>query len=690
MSLTQFLFGNLTWSDLPHQWFTIGGTVAIAVLGIAFVALVTYYRRWRWLWKEYLTSTDPKKIGIMYIVVAMLMLFRGGLDAVMIWLQQSLGAVNANGVAQHAFLGSAVGYLDASHFQQIFTAHGDIMVFFATMGLLVGLMNLIVPLQIGARDLAYPFLNSLGFWLYVAGAILVNMFFIFGGQFASAGWLSLPPLSELMYSPGTGVDYWIWSLQISGLGSLLGGINFIATIIKMRAKGMKLFMMPLFSWASLLSSVLIVSVFPVLTVTIALLWLDRMFGMHFFTSSFGGNPMMYINLIWMWGHPEVYILVLPSFGIFSEVVSTFSQKRIFGYISMVCALICVSLLACLVWVHHFFTMGAGSDVNAFFGISTMLIAIPAGVQIFNWIATMWRGRIRFYTPMYWFLGFVALFTFGGMAGVLLATPAADYQLHNTLFLVAHFHTMIVGAGLFGIFAGTTYWFPKIFGFRLDEKWGKRAFWLWLIGFFVSFGPLYILGSEGAVRRMNQYPASTGWQGWFIVAAVGVCIIAAGFLAQIIQVIVSVRDRRLPDGRAVGAAGSSAADPWNGRTLEWSLASPVPFYNFAVTPTVSGRDPFWDEKKEAEASGQSLAAAPTAVSKNSARYEDIEMSKNTGMAIYLSAFVLALGFALVWQIYWLIAVGLVGAIACAIIRSFDEDIEYTLTAGEVERIEKAKI
>lgn len=690
MPLAHILFGNLTWSDLPHQWFTIGGTVAMIAIGVIGAGYLTATRKWKWLWSEWLTSTDPKKIGIMYIVVASLMLFRGGLDAVMIWVQQALAAVQTSGGAAGApssagavatsalhFLGSSTGFLDSSHFQQIFTAHGDIMVFFATMGLLFGLMNLIVPLQIGARDLAFPFLNSLGFWLYVAGAILINMFFVFGGEFASAGWLSMPPLSELAYSPGTGVDYWIWSLQISGLGSMLGGLNFLVTIIKMRVKGMTMMKMPMFTWASLCSSFLIVSVFPILTVTMALLWLDRFFGMHFFTTTFGGNPMMYVNLIWMWGHPEVYILVIPSFGIFSEIVATFSHKRLFGYISNVCALIGVTLLACLVWVHHFFTMGAGSDVNAVFGISTMLIAIPSGVQVFNWIATMWRGRIVFSQSLKWFLGFVSLFTFGGMAGVLLATPAADYQLHNTLFLVAHFHTMIVSAGLFGIFAGIAYWTPKILGFKLDELWGRRAFWLWLVGFFVSFTPLYILGADGAVRRMDQYAASTGWQPWFIVAAVGVCIIAAGFAAQVVQFIVSARGRRSTALAASGPAGSPGADPWDARTLEWATASPVPFYNFAVTPEVNDRDPFWMAKKD----GTVGAFA------HSAHYEDIELTKNTGAAIYLSAFALVAGFGFVWHIIWMIVLGLVGAIACVIVRSFDEHTEYILPAGEVERLEK---
>ncbi len=665
MTLTHFFLGNLTWDAVPHQWFTIGGTAAI-VVGLAAVAgLLTHLKKWTWLWKEWFTSTDPKKIGIMYIVMASLMLFRGGLDAAMIWLQQSLSAGNAPG-----YLGATHGYLDANHFQQIFTAHGDIMVFFVTMGFFFGIMNLVVPLQIGARDLAFPFLNSLGFWLYVAGAVFINMFFVVGGQFAGAGWLSIPPLSELMYSTGTGVDYWIWSLQISGLGTLLGAINFIVTILKMRVKGMTLMKMPLFTWTALCSMVLALAAFPVLTATTFLLWLDRFFGMHFFTTTMGGNPMLYINLIWMWGHPEVYILVIPAFGMFSEIVSVFSGKKVFGYASMVAAAIGITLLSFLVWLHHFFTMGAGADVDAFFGIMTGVIAIPTAVQIFNWVATMFRGRIRFASPMQYFLGFVSLFTFGGMAGVLLSLPGADFELHNSLFLVAHFHTMIVSAALFGIFAGITYWFPKFTGFVLDERLGKRAFWLWLIGFFVSFVPLYILGFMGATRRLDHYAASTGYQPFFITAGVGVCIIAAAALTQVWQIVASVRARTRVERRDM------TGDPWDGHTLEWATPSPVPFYNFAVTPEVHARDAFWEMKKDGWKPGP----------RPSLEYRDIEMSRNTGMAVYLSAFVFVAAFGLVWHIIWMAALGVAGAIACVIIRSFDDDTEYVIPAAEVEKMD----
>lgn len=649
--MMQFIFGKLTLDALPHQWFTLGGTISITLGGIGFIVLITYLKRWKWLW-GWLTTTDPKKVGLMYIIFASLMLFRGALDAAMIWLQQVLS------------VGSSHGYLDSGHFQQIFTAHGDIMVFFVTMGFLFGLINIIVPLQIGARDLAFPFLNTLGFWLYVAGAILINMFFVVGGDFAGAGWLSIAPLSELQYSPGVGVDYWIWSLQVSGLGTLIGGINFVVTILKMRAPGMSLMKMPMFAWTSLCSMLLVISIFPILTVTIALLNLDRLLGMHFFTNGFGGNPMMYTNLIWTWGHPEVYVLILPVFGIYSEIVTTFSQKRIFSYKTQVAAAIGITLMSMLVWLHHFFTMGAGGDVNAFFGMMTVIIALPTSVQIFNWISTMFRGKIVLSTPMMWFLGFVSTFTFGGLAGVLMAIPPADFQIHNSLFLVAHFHTMVIGGALFGIFAGITYWFPKITGFKLNETLGKFAFWGWLIGFFFSFTPLYILGLMGATRRLDHYTDPT-WQPFFIVSAIGICIIGLASAFQVLQIVISIRDRK----KNLDTTG----DPWNGRTLEWATSSPAPFYNFAVIPEVQSQDAFWEMKKEKNKNEKP-------------KYEDIELPKNTPMGIYVAGFCFLIGFSMVWHIFWLAAIGLIGAAVCVIIRTFDEKTEYVFSAAEVEKFE----
>lgn len=652
--MEQFIFGKLTLNAMPHEWFTIGGTLFITGMGVLLALFLTKKKLWGWLWHEWLTSVDPKKIGVMYMIVAFLMFARGGLDAVMIWLQQSLA------------VGASHGYLNADHFQQIFTAHGNIMVFFVTMGFLSGLLNFIIPLQIGARDVAFPLLNTLGFWLYVAGAILINLFFAVGGEFAATGWLAIAPLSELQYSPGVGVDYWIWSLQISGLGTLLGGVNLIATIIKMRAPGMSLLKMPLFVWTSLFSMILVISVFPVLSATTALLFLDRYFGMHFFTSSNGGNPMMYVNLIWTWGHPEIYILILPVFGIWSEIVPVFSQKRFFGYVSSIFASGGVMMLSALVWLHHFFTMGAGADVNAFFGIATEFIAIPTGVQIFSWIGTLFRGRIVLKTPMYWFLGFISTFTFGGMAGVMMGVPGIDFQVHNSLFLVAHFHTMVIGGALFGIFAGISYWFPKITGFKLDEKMGKHAFWCWVIGFFVAFVPLYILGFMGATRRLDHYTDPT-WQPFFIIAGIGSLIIMCGAALQVLQIIVSIKRRKqLQD---------VTGDPWNGRTLEWATASPPPSYNFAVIPEVKSRDAFWEMKKDESSS--------TPV------YKDFHMPKNTPMGIYISGFIFLIGFGFVWHIIWLVVLGLIGAISCFIIRAFDENTEYVITAAEVEKMEKER-
>ena len=653
--MKELLIGKLTLQDLPHEWFTIGGTVAFLMLGLSAVIFLTYTKRWKWLWNEWLTSVDPKRIGMMYFLVGGFMLLRGGLDALMIWLQQALSS------------GSSHGYLSSDHFQQIFTAHGNIMVFFVAMAFIFGLINYIVPLQIGARDLASPFLNTLGFWLYVGGVIMVNMFFMFGGHYAATGWLAVAPLSGTQFSPGAGVDYWIWSLQISGIGTTIGAINFIMTILKMRAKGMTLWKMPLFTWGSLCSMIMVVTVFPLLTMTLFLMFFDRYFGAHFFTTTLGGNAMMYTNLIWMWGHPEVYILMLPSFGVFSEVVSTFSRKPIASYTSNVLGMIGVSALALSVWLHHFFTMGAGADVNAFFGIMTMLIAIPTAVLVFTWIATMYKGRIRFTTPMLWFLGFVGTFAVGGMAGVLLAIPPVDFQLHNSLFLVAHFHTMVIGGVLFGIFAGINFWFPKITGFKLNERIGRYAFWSWLIGFLVAFTPLYVLGLLGATRRLDHYDAATGWQPFYIMAFIGGLIIALGVALQVVQIIASyIQKTRLRD---------TTGDPWDGRSLEWATASPPAHYNFTVIPEVHERDAYWAMKRRGLPKPQ---------------YEDIRIPKNTAAGIYIAAFAFLASFGFVWHIVWMIVLGLLGVIVCVIVRTFNDDLEYTLTAEEVERLENIRM
>jgi cytochrome o ubiquinol oxidase subunit 1 len=647
------LLGRLNRGAFPHELITISGALSVLFALIFIFALITYKKRWTWLWREWLTTVDPKKIGVMYIITALIMLIRGGSDALMMRAQQATSVGHSHGV------------LSADTFQQVFSAHGTIMIFFVAMGLMFGLFNLIVPLQIGSRDVAFPFMNAASFWLFFAGMALVNLSLGIG-EFSIAGWLAYPPLSELRFSPGVGVDYWIWALQIAGIGSLLSGINFFVTIIKLRAKGMNLMKMPLFSWSVLITTVMIMFAFPILTGTLAMLALDRTLGMHFFTASGGGNPMMYVNLIWAWGHPEVYILVIPAFGVYSEVVATFSRKRLFGYTSMVWAIAAIAILSFIVWLHHFFTMGAGADVNAFFGIMTMIIAIPTGVKIFNWLFTMYQGRIRFENPMLWFMGFIAVFVMGGMAGVLLAVPPADFQLHNSLFLVAHFHSMIVGGVVFGYFAGFAYWFPKVTGFKLEPRFGRYAFWCWLVGFFLAFGPLYILGLMGATRRLDHYSAAMGWQWLFIVAGIGAATIAAGVFFQLVQLGHSFLRRH--------ANIDTTGDPWDGRTLEWSTSSPAPVYNFAVLPKVSDRDAFWAAKQNSAPAGRP-------------RYEDITLPKNTPFGLFIGGLAMAAGFAVIWHIWWLAAAGLLGIIVCIVMRTTDENTRYVIKAARVEQMEK---
>ncbi len=654
-SMTAFwsdVFGRLTLHSFPTSPITAGAAVGMVLAVIALAAFATYKHAWGWLWRDWFTTVDPKRIGTMYLIVALIMLLRGISDVIMIRAQQAVS------------VGSNHGFLSSSTFQQIFSAHGTIMIFFVAMGLMFGFFNLIVPLQIGARDVAFPFLNATSFWLYVAGAILINMSLVVG-EFSAAGWLAYPPLSEIQYSPGTGVDYWIWSLQIAGIGSLLSGVNFLVTILRLRAPGMNMMRLPMFCWSALGSLALIVFAFPILTVTLTLLALDRTLGFHFFTAGAGGNAMMYVNLIWAWGHPEVYILILPAFGIFSEVVPVFSRKPLFGYTSMVWAIWAIVFLSFTVWLHHFFTMGAGADINAFFGIMTMIIAIPTGVKIFNWLATMYRGRITFATPMLWFLGFVATFTMGGVAGVLMALPPVDFQLHNSLFLVAHFHTMIVGGVVFGFFAGLTYWMPKFLGFKFNERLGRYAFWGWFIGFLGAFIPLYILGIMGATRRLDHYEPSQGWQPLFIVAAIGVAIVCLGIGFQILQLGYSIWKRK---------ENQAGADPWDARTLEWSTPTPVPFYNFTSIPHITSRDQLWADKEAGK-----RPAAP--------RYEDIELPNNTPMGLFIGLTALVTGFAIIWHIWWLAILGLLTIITLMVIRlsADDEAVVTNLTAAEVKKL-----
>lgn len=648
------MLGKLTLDAVPYHEPIIMATIAaIAISGTGLLTLITYLGKWKWLWQEWLTSVDHKKIGIMYIIVAIVMLMRGFADAMMMRTQQAL--VSAGDP----------GFLPPHHYDQIFTAHGVIMIFFMAMPLIVGLMNAVVPLQIGARDVAFPFLNSLSFWLFVAGVVLINISLGIG-HFAQTGWLAYPPLSSKEYSPGVGVDYWIWSLQISGVGTLLSGINFFATIIKMRAPGMTLMKMPVFTWTALCANILIIAAFPILTVTITLLTLDRYLGTHFFTSNMGGNMMMYINLIWAWGHPEVYILVLPVFGVFSEVTATFSRKSLFGYKSLVWATIAITLMSFIVWLHHFFTMGSGANVNAFFGIATMIISIPTGVKIFNWLFTMYQGRIQFNSIMLWTMGFIITFPIGGMTGVLLAVPGANFVLHNSLFLIAHFHNVIIGGVVFGCFAGLTYWFPKLFGFRLDEKWGIRAFWCWIIGFFTAFMPLYVLGFMGMTRRLSQ-DINPDFHDLLLIAACGAVMITFGVLCQLIQILVSIRNRE--KNRDI------TGDPWDARTLEWFTSSPPPFYNFAVIPQIHNNDEFWHMKTNGAAYKQPI------------KYEPIHIPKNTAAGVIIAGFSILFGFAMIWHIWWMAITGLVGIIVVWIMRSFDEEMHYYIQIDEIKSIEK---
>jgi cytochrome o ubiquinol oxidase subunit 1 len=659
--LTELIFGKLTLDAIPlHTPIILVANTFMVVTALGILGLITYFKKWAYIWNEWVTSVDHKKIGIMYLILAFVMFLRGFADVMLMRTQQAVAA------------GGSMGFLPPEHYNQIFTAHGVIMIFFVAMPMMFGLLNIVTPLQIGARDVAYPYLNSLSFWLTFVGAMLCNVSLMIG-EFAGTGWLAYPPLSELYYSPSVGVDYYIWALQISGVGTMLAGINFIATIFKMRCPGMTLMKMPVFVWSALCAMILVALAFPVLTVSLALLTLDRMFGMHFFTEYAGGNNMLYINMIWVWGHPEVYILILPAFGIFSEVVATFSRKKLFGYTTMVWAIGMITFLSFIVWLHHFFTMGAGADVNAFFGIATMIIAIPTGVKVFNWLFTMYKGRITLATPMLWVVAFFTTFAIGGMTGVMMAVPPVDFQTHNSLFLVAHFHNVIIGGVLFGYFSGIIFWFPKAFGFRLDEKLGKWSFAFWVTGFYVAFMPLYILGLSGFMRRNSHYQ-DVAFQPYLIVAAFGATLILVGILLQLAQLIVSIKNRE--------ALRDHTGDPWDGRTLEWSVSSPAPLYNFAELPKVTTLDQFWYDKEHHVAEGR--------IHPKDAHYHAIHMPKNTGAGFIIAIFSGIMGFALVWHMWLFACIGFLGIIGTAIARTFSNDIDYYVDAETVRQTELAHL
>jgi cytochrome o ubiquinol oxidase subunit I len=652
------VFGKLTWQAIPFDEPIplISGVAAFAaVLAVLVWAVVKGYGPY--LWREWITSVDHKRIGIMYCLLAGVMLLRGFADAIMMR-------------AQHALAFHTAGYLSASHFDQVFSAHGTIMIFFVAMPFVIGLMNFVVPLQLGVRDVAFPTLNSVSFWLTAVGVLLVNISLVVG-EFSGTGWLPYPPLSELRYSPGVGVDYYCWAIQISGIGTLITGINFVTTILKLRARGMNYTRMPMFCWTALASSLLIVAAFPILTATLAMLLLDRYLDFHFFTDTAGGNSMMFMNLIWAWGHPEVYILVLPAFGIYSEVVSTFSAKPLFGYRSMVIATMAICIISFTVWLHHFFTMGAGPEVNAVFGIASMIIAVPTGVKIFNWMFTMYGGRVRFTSMMLWSLGFMVSFVIGGLTGVLQAVPVADFQIHNSEFLVAHFHNTIIPGVIFGVFAGYIYWFPKAFGFVLDERLGKWAFWLWIVGFWVAWAPGYVAGLEGMTRRLQHYD-NPAWYPWMLLSALGVLIIFAGIATQIAQLVVSIRTR--------AARRDVTGDPWDGRNLEWATPSPPPVFNFAKLPNVSNEEPYWDIKQQTRNAMQLVTPEP--------EYESIEMPRNTPVG-FVTAFIATLaGFALTWHIWWLVILCLIGGYATFVVFAWRDRTEFVIPVEEVARIDRA--
>jgi cytochrome o ubiquinol oxidase subunit 1 len=652
------VFGKLDLSAIPFSQpipLITSLVVIFVVLGV--LTLTTLKGWWPYLWREWITSVDHKRIGIMYCLLGVVMLIRGFADAIMMRTQQAVAI-------------DAPGYLPPEHYNQIFTAHGTIMILFGAMPLVLGLMNFVVPLQLGVRDVAFPTFNSVGFWLTASGALLVNVSLLVG-EFARTGWLPYPPLSETTYTPGVGVDYYLWAVQISGVGTLITGINIMTTVLKMRCQGMGYLRMPVFCWTALASSLLIVAAFPVLTATLAMLTLDRYLGFHYFTSDAGGNPMMFVNLVWAWGHPEVYILVLPAFGVFSEVFSTFSGKPLFGYRSMVAATLFICIVSMMVWLHHFFTMGASAAVNTFFGISSSIIAVGTGVKIYNWIFTMYGGRVRFEVPMLWSMGFIFTFIIGGLTGVLLAIPPADFLTHNSMFLVAHFHNVIVGGVIFAVFAAIDYWFPKAFGFRLHPGWGKAAFWFAFIGFWVTFTPLYVLGLAGMTRRL-QHINIPEWAPWLYVSVFGVAILMVGVISQIVQLVVSIRDReKLRD---------VTGDPWDGRSLEWATASPPPYFNFAVMPNVEGEEAYWGIKRRAVES-QQLGPEP--------EYAPIEMPLNSPVGVYTAFFSTVFGFAMIWYIWWLAIIAFVAAFVGFVVFAWRDVHEFEVPAEEVARAERAR-
>ncbi|MFC7440720.1 cytochrome c oxidase subunit I [Laceyella putida] len=602
-------------------------------------------KAWDWL-----TTVDHKKIGILYFISGFFFFLIGGIEAFFMRLQL---------IVPHndLFVGDT--------FNQLLTMHGTTMIFLAAMPMIFGLMNAVVPLQIGARDVAFPFVNALGFWLFTAGGVLLNLSWIFGGA-PDAGWTSYTSLALNDYSPGPGVDYYVLGLQISGIGTLIGGLNFLVTIINMRAPGMTFLRMPLFTWTSFVTSALILFAFPALTVALLLLMFDRLFGANFFDHTMGGSSVIWEHLFWIFGHPEVYIVILPAFGIMSDVISTFSKKRLFGYTSMVFATVLIGFLGFMVWVHHMFTVGLGPWSNSVFAVATMTIAVPTGIKVFNWLFTMWGGEIRFKTAMLFAVGFIPTFVMGGMTGVMLALPPADFQYQDSYFVVAHFHYVLVGGTVMGLFAGAYYWWPKMFGKMLNETLGKIHFWTFLIGFHLTFFPQHFLGLFGMPRRVFTYQAGVGLEQLNLVSTIGVFGMVIGTLAFIFNIWLTFKK-----------GAKAPADPWNGRTLEWSISSPPPEYNFAQTPLVRGYDAWWMEK---QAGNKEMPAAEPLGS--------IHMPSPSYIPLLMSIGFFVAGFGFIARDnYAMGIIGLIVVIVSMFLRSFDQDHGYHIEPHEIEEANK---
>ena len=636
---------------IPHPSFLIYVAMAsIALTSVAIVVGITYFKKWGYLWREWITSVDHKRIGIMYLITALLMLFRGGVDAIMMRYQLAMPDNT---------------FLDSQHYNEVFTTHGVVMILFMAMPFIIFFFNFLVPLQIGARDVAFPRLNSLSFWLFFMGAMLFNLSFVVGGS-PDAGWTSYFPLAGNEFSTSVGTNYYMISLQIAGIGTLMTGINFITTIMKMRAPGMTLFKMPMFTWSALIANLIIVFAFPVLTIALAMGTMDRLFGTQFFTTGNGGMDMLWANLFWVWGHPEVYILILPAFGLFSEIITTFARRNLYGYNSMVWSMVVISVFSFAVWTHHFFTMGQGAMTNSIFSITTMLIAIPTGVKIFNWLFTLYKGKIEMTTPMLYTMHFIPLFTLGGVTGVMLAMSAADYQYHNTMFLVAHFHNVIIPGVVYAMLGGLTFYWPKLFGFMLNEKIGKATVWVMSTGFVLAFIPMYITGLDGQARRSSTYSEATGFSMLNMVSFVGAGIMAVAFIMLVWNIYYSFKN----------SSRDISADPWNARGLEWATNSPIPHYNFAITPDVtnSTSEAFWDAKKN----GTQLFKG---------EYKKIHMPNSSGVPFIMSCSFFLLGFSMIFSMWIPTIIGLIGVLACMIYRSFEKDHGYYVSVEEIEETER---